>query len=261
VIEDARTRRPVRFLLIAGIGLMAVLLGIRIIPELGVGTVLPIRNIRIFGVRFVSKREIIQRLGVDSARSLVFFHTRAGELELLRDQRVARVEMVKVYPETLKVHILEKEPRAVVDVSGRAYLVSGDGVVLGEEDSSDYSDYPHITLIANSDDIKSGYPVKNVLLLNYLAALAEMEGEYPGYAELIDAVTIDGSGVSVAAGEGRYRVYLGSTVTTEKLEKMRAILLVLDEPAPAGAGPGTFDIDMNFSHAAVQEGENSDALR
>ena len=49
-------------------------------------------------------------------------------------------------------------------------------------------------------------------------------------------------------------IYFGSTVTVEKLEKLRALLLVLDSKYKEG-DEGGWEIDMSFSHAAVRKRE------
>ena len=51
-----------------------------------------------------------------------------------------------------------------------------------------------------------------------------------------------------------HKIYFGSTVTVEKLEKLRALLLVLDNRYKDG-DTGGWEIDMSFSHAAVRKRE------
>ena len=124
-------------------------------------------------------------------------------------------------------------------------------------DDLSYSDYPFISLLSKHDDIKIGNPVNNFLVLNLLDAAIHFKGQYPEFAARIESFAVDDSGVWVLLKEPLYRIFLGSEVDTYKLNRLRALMFVLDQSRDYKKGvEGMVYIDLSGSQAAVREGDD-----
>ncbi len=254
--DTLRSRKVVRFILVLLISMLIALVLVRMGIGVRVATILPIERVQIFGNSSVTNGEIARLIGLDSEHSLLFF-SRERAMRLLRqDARIERVEVVKVYPDTLRIFIAEKERGAALEHAEKLYWLSQDGVVLSAMDERSPGDYPFITFLSDNDDIKTGYRVENSMLLNLLEEVLRFRKDYPEFFRFVDSFSVDDSGITVYLHDARYRVYLGSSVTKDKLKRLRALQIVLQtiHPDPASKKK-VFEIDMSFSHAAVREGE------
>jgi hypothetical protein len=260
--NPVRTRRFVRVILISLISVLVAMMLLRVGLEVKGQAILPVKAVQIFGNRFISNREILSLMSLKSGTSMIFLNLEAAKERLRSDSRVRVVQMVKVYPDTLRVHIREKDPAALLGIDDMRLLISGDGVVLAPATNDrGYSDYPFISLLSKDDDIKIGNPVNNFLVLNLLDATIQFKGQHPEFTARIESYTVDDSGVWVRMNDPRYRIFFGSDVDAGKLNRLRALMFVLDQSHDDENGKqGVVDIDMSGSHAAVREGDD-DELR
>jgi hypothetical protein len=213
---------------------------------------------------------------LDARKSILTFNKAQAKRFLLGDARVSGVEIVKLLPDTLRVYVVEKEKKMLLKVEKGdrgtgLYWLSRDGVILApalEVPASGAelpgSEGPHITLDANNDDIKVGGRTGDDLLENAIEALGGIEGRFPGFYRRIETVSIGRDGVRVRLDDERYSIYFGDSVTADKFEQLRALLLVLQSgrssgTTAAGAGrsakDGAIEIDMSSSQAAIRKRE------
>ncbi len=254
--RQIRSRKIFRVVLVPFIGVLLLMLLVRIVPGISL-RVLPVERVLISGVRYMDRGEIVSSIGLES-KSLLFFNPRRARKILLLDERVEKVEMAKLYPDTVKIHMVEKSAAAVLQTGTQSFVLSRGGIVLTElpkmEKGEGYSDYPLITLLSHNDDIKTGKSIDNFLVLALLEAVDRFGREYPEFAGRIERYSVDGTGITVHVGESR--VFLGGTVSSGKLERLRALMLVLQSTGEMDSA----QIDMSFSAAAVGEGETTDEL-
>jgi hypothetical protein len=260
--DSVRTKRVVRFILIVFIAMLAVMMLLRVGLEITGQAILPVKKVQIFGNRFMSKREILALLNVHSGTSILFINLETAKQRLMGDNRVRVVQMVKVYPDTVKVHVREKDAAAILDLGHEKLLISADGTVLAKaEIDQSYSDYPYISLLSKHDDIKIGNPVDNLLVLNLLGAAIRFRGQYPDFASRMESFAVDDSGIWIVLRDPPYHVFLGNEVNLEKFNRLRALAYVLDQSRYEETDKEeTVYIDMSGSHAAVREGDK-DELR
>jgi len=220
--------------------------------------ILPVKKLQIYGNRYVMEGEIIRLLKIDASTSILLFDREKAIERILHDRRIRRASVVKMYPDTLRVYISEKNIAAIVAAGDTRYAVSTDGIVLNTVKGRESGEYPLITLKSNNDDIKIGNEIQNIVVKNLLVALNEFKKRYPDFSARIDNAVVDKSGVYVyLAG---YRVYMGAETTLSKLVRLRALIHVLEDTGDFDDQyNGMTDIDMSFSHAAVRR-ENNDEL-
>ena len=98
--------------------------------------------------------------------------------------------------------------------------------------------YPLITLKSNNVDIKIGERVSDFYVLDILTALRGIQEEYPDFFSRLSSFTVDEKGVRLHLVEGTFGVWLGSNVTEQKLESLRALLVVLKSEQSTLQGEG-----------------------
>jgi hypothetical protein len=279
--STVRPRKVLRKILLGLITLLVLLIIVKSIAGSGSLVLFPISRVQIFGTTHVSKREVLELIRLDARKSILTFNKAQAKRSLLGDARVSGVEIVKLYPDTLRVYVAEKEKKMILVVenrkigdsdsggaadSGKAFWLSRDGVILAPapEDAASGSARPFITLSANNDDIKVGGRTGSYLLESVLEALGGIESRYPGFYRLIENVSIGRDGVHVRLDDERYVIYFGDSVTEEKFEQLRALLLVVETRQSPGKGAvgnggaaeaGAVEIDMSSSQAAIRERE------
>jgi len=255
-----RPKKRVRAVLLALIAVLISLLMLKLGMRAGLSVILPVKKVQIHGTRYVTEGEIIQLLRIDASTSMLFFDREKADDRILLDRRIKRAAVVKMYPDTLRVYISEKDAAAVIAAGQRYYAVSADGVVLNTAKDRDSEMHPLITLNSINDDIKTGNEIQNIVVKNLITALYEFKKEYPAFSARIDTAAVDESGAYIYLSGGRYRVYMGTDSTVKKLIRLRALVHVLEDTGDFDKQySGTTDIDMSFSHAAVRR-ENSDEL-
>ena len=270
-----KPRKILRKVLLGLVTLLALLIVGKSIAGSGSLVLFPISRVQIFGTSNVSKREILELMRLDARKSILAFNKAQARRSLLGDARVSGAEIVKLFPDTLRVYVVEKEKKMLLKVqphetgdtgAGGMFWLSRDGVVLAPapEDSASGTERPFITLGANRDDIEIGGRTGDYLLESALEALGGIESRYPGFYRRIENVSIGRDGVRVRLDDERYAIYFGDSVTEEKFEQLRALLLVLQSgryPREGSAGTGgsakegLIEIDMSSSQAAIRKGE------
>jgi len=259
--------------LLTVIALLLVLLFFKLGTILRSAAIFPIRQVYIYGNSVLSSGEVARAADLEAYRSMLAFSRRKAAAALLRDRRITGVQILKIFPETLKIYVIEKEKKMLLKSLKGAYWVSEDGTVLAPAEESVAAESsaaaesafmkgPFITLILDNDDTKVGAPIQGFMAESVISSLKELEQEDLSLYRLIDSVSVGEAGIFVLLGKMRYRVYMGSTIDLAKFKKLRALLAVLgraDDPDRAddyarGDG-GTMEIDMSFSHAVLGKGE------
>ena len=250
----ARSRKIIRLVLVVFISVMILLLAVRLISGLRKLVILPVKKVQIYGTEFVNNSQILKTMNLDEARSIFSFNKTKAKAALLKDKRIKGVEIAKIYPDTLKIYVAEKEASMLLNVNDRWYAMSEGGIVLAETDAPDKSIIPLVSLNSNNDDISIGSSIDNFMVSDITVSMQELGRLYPDFYKSIKSFSVNDDGIYVNMKNNDDNIYFGSTVTVEKLEKLRALLLVLDSKYKEG-DEGGWEIDMSFSHAAVRKRE------
>lgn len=143
---EVRSRKIIRVILVFCIGALILLLMIKILGGSTKTAVLPIRKVQVFGNSYVKNDELLQMINLDTHRSLLFFNKKAVKITLLSDRRISGVEILKVYPDTLKIYVAEKRKKYQLTDGEHTYWMSADAVVLGPVKEGEDLKFPLITL-------------------------------------------------------------------------------------------------------------------
>jgi cell division protein FtsQ len=91
---------------------------------------LGLQQVAVSGHRFTPDGDIFDALGLDEARTLFSFDSRAAKARIERLPWVERASIERIIPDRLEVHVLERTPFAVWQAEGRTFLIDRSGRVL-----------------------------------------------------------------------------------------------------------------------------------
>lgn len=160
--------------------------------------------------------------GIEVGRPLLFSPVGEARERLLADPWVADAAVDRLFPDTIEVRLIERDPAAAVGAGGQAIVVSSDGVALarGEVDG-----LPVIRLRVAVPELGERFDDDRVAgAASFLTALS------PTYQR--SAVVFEAEG-ELWAEVGDWVVRLGRPV--EMSQKAAALEAVLGEGQPAGA--------------------------
>jgi len=256
--REVRSKRGLRIIFIILIGVMFSLIFLRLLAKIDKLNLFPIRNVQIYGSSVLTTNSIAKLIGLDSNSTLLLFSKKKAINVLESDKRIKTVEIVRVYPDTLKIQIIEKDRFAVLLAEGKIYLLSKDGTVLSMINKK-VNGYPLITIKSFNDDIIVGREIGNFIVRSILQSIWDIKGKYPNFYKSIYSFLIDEAGVYLKLNNANANIYLGNNINSEKLERLRALLIVLKNNY-SEFDTDQLEIDLSFSNAAVK-GELKDELR
>lgn len=101
-----------------------------------------IREVRVTGAQRLTPMELVDMVGVDTGRSLLFFNAEAARRKMLEIPWIKTADVRKFYPGVLAVTLVEREPFALWQSMGVVSLVDRDGAVIGPYDDARFSSLP-----------------------------------------------------------------------------------------------------------------------
>jgi cell division protein FtsQ len=161
-----------------------------------------VKEIMVSGNYHLDADDIMKTMKIHKGESLLKLHFENIEADLKKNQWIKKVAFRKQYPGTLVVKIAEAEPRALLSMKKRFYLIDEDGAIL---ERIEEGTIPFLPLIKDIDP-KNKKGMKEALKL--VAALSgndefiDRESIEIGLESYGLAVHIDGEFIKV--GYGKY---------------------------------------------------------
>jgi cell division protein FtsQ len=109
------------------------------------------KQIAVEGTVRLSAGAVAAQAGVRQGTNILSVNLSAARKKLLAHPWIAEAEIRRELPSDLRIRIREHTPAAVVEFSGRKFLLSADGVVFKAWEASDPQDLPLVTGLAVSD--------------------------------------------------------------------------------------------------------------
>lgn len=251
-------RKPTRVLLLIGIGILLMFVVINLATRVRTFQIFPLRSVVVMGNNILSTEEILTLTGLSADQSLLSIRKSVVLRKLLRDKRIASAEVIKIYPDKLKILLSEVPGRVLINMGKEVYVSSSDGLILKKLDNSGevnphYKDFIEITLNEKNVDIKVGDYIGSILTREAIAAFSGMKVKSSEIYRMIDRIVVESQGITVILNrraEPVREVYLGFSIDSEKLEKLRAVLLVTKKIY--GNTSSHVYIDLSSSYAAVK---------
>lgn len=194
--------------------------------EFAKGDLLRIRSIRLTGLARATAAEVLALSPVKEGDGLFTVDVDAVERAIEHHPWVAAAKVVRRLPPSLEVKVVEREPRALVDLGG-LYLVDREGQVFKRAAPGDGLDLPIITGFRREDYLER----RAVLEPQIRGALALLESY--GRAGLgplapISELHLDAEeGIVLYVGDDGAQVRLGQGELPQKLARLRRVLEAL----------------------------------
>ena len=103
-----------------------------------------IQKIEIEGNSILNSDEIVQKLNFLYRENLFFFNLKDIEKNLKNETFIESFSLKKIYPNTLKIIIVEKEPIAVLHNKKKKFYISDKGDFIDFQDIETYRDLPTV---------------------------------------------------------------------------------------------------------------------
>lgn len=180
---------------------------------------LAVRSVPVQGHHRLTLGEIEALIGDVRGESLVTVDLSRVRARLLGSPWVADVTLRRVFPDTVEVRIVEREPIAIARLGQQLYLVDESGVIVGEY-GPEYADFdlPIVDGMAapRTEDGPDIDPARAQLTARFLRALASR----PALKRAVSQVDVSMTGnVTVLLGDDPTLLYLGDEFFAERLQQ------------------------------------------
>jgi cell division protein FtsQ len=105
---------------------------------------LAIQKIEITGQSATSEVDIIHAIGIGPFPSLVTFDVDAGRAGIATLPWVKQATIKKLYPDTLQIAVVERQPFAIWQHDDKLALIDRDGAVITDDIGEDYAKLPFV---------------------------------------------------------------------------------------------------------------------
>ncbi len=236
--RPARPKLPLRFapvvLLLGGI-VAAVWLGFTN------SACFTLREIRVTNNHSYSPEEVIEMAKAETGGNIFQLDTGLLRSNLLENVNIREAFVQRIFPDTIKIAVSEREPRARVKF-GKIYTIDDWGVVLRERKEESGGRLPVVV----------GLKVKNGSLYpredreDCLALLRELDQQEIDSLIEIDEIYVADSGVIRMKTAGDLEITIGRDDYSDQLGRLKVVLNNLQESsAPARS------VDLRYKHIPV----------
>lgn len=238
--RGARIRRArVRFALVV-VAVLALVTGAVAIYR---SQVFDVRTVEVLGTAHSVSADVIARAAVPPGATLLRFPTDDIKERVLADPWVADATITRSFPHTLRIRLVERVARAVVDTGAGAFVVDGEGFVLAEHSLEATSTLPTLRDTPGLD-LKVGRKSTSEVLANALSAFGGIGSEIGATVRAVSAPSIDETMLITA---DNVEIMIGQS---EEMEKKR---LIVEQILREQAGSVVF-IDVRSTERPVSRG-------
>lgn len=226
-LRRARTKAAIRglFRLLSGLALLAsapslVFFGHRFFST---SDLFAIHEITISGISRVSEREVIAKIGIAPGDNLFLADTKEAEARLASLPWIERAEVRLRFPQGLEVEVLERVPRALVDL-GHLYLADERGNIFKRAMPSDPLDLPVITGLPR-EEWNHAEAMARRRLVSVLEALEIIE-RHPMITRFpIQQIHVDeADDLTLVLGAHAMTVHLGQGDLLRKMDRLERVI-------------------------------------
>jgi cell division protein FtsQ len=215
---------------LAGLWFAGILLGSAALAlgwrQFAAGDFLRVRSIQVKGLSRATAAEVLSLSPVREGANLLAADVDEMERAIARYPWIARATVRRRLPPAIEVTVVEREPRALVDLGG-LYLVDRLGQVFKRAAPGDGLDLPLITGFSRED-----YLARPALLEPKLGAVLALIDDYGreglGPLAFLQELHLDADGgVVLYVGDQGTEVYLGQGELPKKLTRLHRVLEAL----------------------------------
>ncbi|MFC5830812.1 cell division protein FtsQ/DivIB [Nonomuraea insulae] len=175
--------------------------------------VLGVRSIEIVGNLTVPSERIKQQAGVADLHPLATVNLADVESRVMGIRQLATARVDRVWPGTLKIEVVEREPVAAVQAGEKVAIVDGQGVVIELKSAA-----PPMLPLLKVDRPTAGDPV----MMAALKVIQAVPSEVAGRVKQVHAGTAEG--VTLELSDGRTVIWGGPDRPEEKGRILSSLL-------------------------------------
>lgn len=185
--------------------------------------VLAVRSVEVTGVPDEQQAEVIEQASVSKGTPLLQVDSRNVAQRVSVIPNVSEVRVVRAYPSTLRIEIVEREPAVVVDIDGSPHIFDREGV-----DYDQSGNVPEGLLRAELSDVSlevAPQAVRDIVEISEALRTATMQAGAEQIATSVSSRSPQGYEVTLADG----RVIEWGSVE-KSAEKAASFAAVMDRP-------------------------------
>lgn len=217
--QRALSRR--RLLVSAALAVAAVAIIVGLV-SLWRAPIFSVDTIVVSGNERLSVDQVLARAKVPAGTTLLRLPKGAVVKRLLAEAWIDEVRVVRRFPHSLRIEVVERKPAAIVDAGGtNIWIVDTSGMWLAKRSAEDTGSIPVIRDIENLSP-HAGVRTSSPELLNVLAVLAGLSPELRSKVRTVSAPSVDRTALILPRG---IQVFFGSAEDVAKKDAVaRAIL-------------------------------------
>lgn len=201
-------------------------------------------NLEVEGTKRLARDDVLATAGVRKGQNLFSLDIPKAEKALVASPWISSAHVTRRLPGTVRLQVVERDPRAILVMDGKTFLVSSDGTPFKELGQGDPHDFPLITGVSAAE-LRRDRRAEMERLARTLALLRQYEELPLGRTHPIQEVHLTDSGAaSLTVGESGLALHLGAPPWKQKLLRAER---VLSKAERAGGTPQVVFLD-NDAH-------------
>ena len=214
-----------------------------------------ITSVEISGSQRVSREEVLAVLDLSPTSGLILTELTPLKRVLQSHPWIQQAELRRVFPDTLVVELMEREPAAVLRTGRQDVLIGQDGGVIAEGSQGTYEGFPVLTGIAYAQVMARTTDITERLLAGI--ALASLLTEAGATGMEVDLRTPS----DMVAYYNGFRIRFGEGGFEDKMERYRRLTDRILGPEAAGTGqapvgiggrkPNDVEVDLRFQDRVI----------
>jgi cell division protein FtsQ len=201
-------------------------------------------HLEVEGTKRLAREDVLGAAGVQKGQNLFSLDIPKAERALVESPWISSAHITRRLPGTVRLQVVERDPRAILVLHGKNFLVSSDGTPFKELGQGDPHDFPLITGVSAAE-LRRDRRAELERLERTLALLRQYEELPLGRSHPVQEVHLTDSGsASLTVGELGLALHLGAPPWKQKLLRAER---VLSKAERAGGTPQVVFLD-NDAH-------------
>ncbi len=156
-----------------------------------------IKRVEVVGAESMSREEVVRLAAVPADATLIRFPGEAVTVRVARDPRVESVAVTRVFPDALRIRLVERRAVAIVDAGAKKWLIDANGFVIAERSAAATGSAPPTAGVTplirevKGLDLKAGRRTTSEPLLNAVKVLVSISADLRAQVLAVSASEID----------------------------------------------------------------------
>lgn len=201
-------------------------------------------NLEVEGTKRLARDDVLATAGVTKGQNLFSLDISKAERALVASPWIASAHVTRRLPGTVRLQVVERDPRAILILDGKSFLVASDGTPFKELGQGDPHDFPLITGISAAE-LRRDKRAELERLARTLSLLRQYEELPLGRSYPVQEVHLtDAGSATLSVGDSGVALHLGAPPWKQKLLRAER---VLSKAERAGGTPEVVFLD-NDAH-------------